>query len=72
MRTVNTFIVRLLVDPDDLNAVRGTLQAAAESESYSFTSGKELLNLFRRLLPHVSMNTEAVQPEDSLTKTDAQ
>ena len=72
VRTANTFIVRLLVDPDDLDAMRGTLQAAMESESTSFTSGKELLNLFQRLLPHMSMKAEAVESEDSLTNKDAQ
>ena len=43
-----------------------------ESESYSFTSGKDLLDLFQRLLPQMSMKTEADEPEDSLTKTDSQ
>jgi hypothetical protein len=72
MRKVNTFVVRLLVDPDDLQAMRGTLQAVMESESYSFTSGKDLLDLFQHLLPQMSMKAEAVEPEDSLARTDSQ
>ncbi|HNT24523.1 MAG TPA: hypothetical protein PKM21_09165 [Anaerolineales bacterium] len=50
MRTVQTFILRLLVDSDHPDAVRGALQAANEAgEPLPFRDASALLLLLKRL-----------------------
>lgn len=50
MRTVKTFILRLLVDTDQPQALRGMLNAVADGNLYSFTDEQSLL----RCLHHLS------------------
>ena len=47
MRTVQTFILRLLVDPDDPGALRGALEPVPEGASRPFVGGEQLLALLR-------------------------
>lgn len=49
MRTVQTFILRLLVDTDHPQALHGTVQAVADGEARPFASLEALLTLLRRM-----------------------
>lgn len=49
MRTVRTFILRLLVDPAEPQALRGALQPVPEGEARPFADEQALLALLRRL-----------------------
>ncbi len=47
MRTIQTFILRLFIDTDAPETLRGALQGIAESQAHSFTDEQALLNLLR-------------------------
>lgn len=49
MRTTQTFILHLLTDTDDPQALRGTLRLVASDEEATFTDGLSLLALLRRV-----------------------
>jgi len=49
VRTVRTFILRLLVDPAEPDALRGALQPVPEGEAQSFADEQGLLALLHRL-----------------------
>jgi len=49
MRTVQTFILRLLVDPDEPEALRGDLRAIPEGEAQPFPDEQALLALLRQI-----------------------
>jgi len=49
VRTVRTFILRLLVDPAEPDALRGALQPVPEGEAQPFADEQALLALLRRL-----------------------
>ncbi len=49
MRTVQTFMLRLLVDPDEPGEMRGALQCMPGSATLSFSGEENLLVLLRRL-----------------------
>jgi hypothetical protein len=49
MRTIRTFVLRLLVDTNEPQALRGTVRSVADDEERSFTDGPSLLVLLRRL-----------------------
>jgi hypothetical protein len=48
VRTILTMILRLLVDSEAPEAVRGTLQPFLADQRYPFASGQELLRLLDR------------------------
>ena len=51
MRTIHTFILRLLVDSVDPKALRGALQVASQNqEPQPFSSETALLDLLKRLV----------------------
>jgi hypothetical protein len=50
VRTVRTFILRLLVDPDEPEALRGALQPVPEGETQPFVGEQALLVLLRRMV----------------------
>jgi len=49
MHTIQTFILRLLVDTDEPQALRGTVRSVTDDEKHSFTDGPSLLALLRRM-----------------------
>ena len=60
MRTTLTFVLRLLVDPDDPQALRGTIRVVGGIEEYAFADGQTLLALLRQMTKRV---TDAGHPE---------
>lgn len=48
MHTIRTFILRLLVDPAEPEALRGALRALPEGKAEPFTGEQMLLALLRR------------------------
>ncbi len=48
MRVIQTIILRLLIDTDLPQSLRGVMQAVGESEQRSFTDEHSLLELLRR------------------------
>jgi len=50
VRTVRTFILRLLVDPSEPAALRGVLQPIPEGAAQSFTDARELLATLRNAI----------------------
>ncbi len=48
MRTVQTFILRLLVDPAEPEVLRGALQPLPEGEAKLFANESTLLEVLRR------------------------
>lgn len=50
MRTVRTFVLRLLVDPAEPGAIRGALQAMPEGGSQPFSDEQGLLALLRQMV----------------------
>lgn len=49
MRTIQIFILRLLVDPDTPRALRGSLEPVPEGEPRTFTNRRRLLALLDEL-----------------------
>jgi hypothetical protein len=47
MRTIQTYILRLLVDMEEPRALRGTIRAVARDEEEAFADGQALLDLLR-------------------------
>jgi hypothetical protein len=45
MRTIRTFILRLLVDIDEPQTLRGMLRSVVDNEEHSFTDEQSLLAL---------------------------
>jgi hypothetical protein len=52
MRTIQTYILRLLVDSDEPHTVRGVIQAVADDEEQAFADGQALLTWLRRMSGH--------------------
>jgi hypothetical protein len=50
MRTVQTFILRLLVDEDDPHALRGALRAISQAQEYPFADEQSFLNLLHHMI----------------------
>jgi hypothetical protein len=48
VRIVQTFILRLLIDPDEPEILRGAIQPVPEGEPQPFVGERELLTLLRR------------------------
>jgi hypothetical protein len=69
MRTIHTFILRLLVDSADPEALRGALQVASQNqEPQPFSSETALLDLLKRLVSLDGQlgSTKQNQEENSL------
>jgi len=49
LRVIRTFILRLLVDPDEPETLRGDLRPLPEGEAQPFPDEQALLALLRRL-----------------------
>jgi hypothetical protein len=49
MRTTQTFILRLFVDTEADQALRGALQAISDNEVHTFTDEQALLALLHRI-----------------------
>ncbi len=47
MRTIRTFIVRLLVDTDEPDALRGVVRCIASDSDHPFTDHRSLLEVLR-------------------------
>jgi hypothetical protein len=54
MRTIQTYILRLLVDSDEPHTVRGAIRAVADGEEQAFADGQALLALLCRLYGQAS------------------
>ncbi len=54
MRTIQTFVLRLLTNADDPQALRGMLQAVASGEEQPFTDGPALLALLQQMASKAS------------------
>jgi hypothetical protein len=50
VRTVQTFILRLLIDPAEPEALRGAVEPVPEGESRPFASDQALLALLRQMV----------------------
>ncbi len=49
MRTVQTFVLRLIVNADDPLTLRGVVRSVATGEEHRFSSHQELLQLLREI-----------------------
>jgi hypothetical protein len=49
MRTIRTYILRLLVDTDEPHTMRGVIHAVADDEEQTFADGQALLTWLRRM-----------------------
>jgi hypothetical protein len=54
MRTTLTFVLRLLVDTDDPQALRGALRAVGGAEEHTFADGQALLAQLRQMMGRVA------------------
>jgi hypothetical protein len=54
VRTIQTFILRLLTDPDEPETLRGALQPVPEGEAQPFVGERELLALLYRPVGHAA------------------
>ena len=49
MRQIQTYILRLFVDPDNPEVLRGALQPVPEGETQPFSSGQALLTVLHKI-----------------------
>ena len=63
MRTIQTFVLRLLVDEDEPNTLRGSLRSVATDEENAFADAQVLLRLLRQAiaLPAETRRAERAQ-----------
>ncbi len=63
MRTIQTFVLRLLVDEDEPNTLRGSLRSVATDEENVFSDAQVLLRLLRQAiaLPAETRRAERAQ-----------
>ena len=50
MRTTLTFVLRLLVDTNEPQQLRGTLHSIADNADHSFANAQVLLDLLRQII----------------------
>lgn len=62
MRTIQVFILRLLVDPKGPSALRGTLEPVPEGQPVPFTGQRRLLSLLSELSRLTSATEANLQP----------
>jgi hypothetical protein len=53
MRTMQTFVLRLLVDSNEPQTLRGVIRSVASGEEHAFTAEQDLLAYLRDLLDRV-------------------
>ncbi|RLC55926.1 MAG: hypothetical protein DRI80_16990 [Chloroflexota bacterium] len=73
MRVIQTLILRLLVDAEESQVLRGTVRRVADDEEHTFTNGRTLLTLLHRLsqareLGNVEQARESHSPEGETTR----
>ncbi len=66
MRTIQTFILRLLIDPDEPGTLRGALQLVPEGDSRPFVGERELLAVLHRLVTPIDDTTSAGKRTDEM------
>lgn len=66
LRTTQTFVLRLLVDTDELEALRGVLHAVASGEEAPFTDATALLALLRQMMSAAPQTTFYDQEENEI------
>ena len=49
MRKIQTFILRLLMDTEESQALRGAVRFVSNAEEHTFADGQSLLALLRRM-----------------------
>ncbi len=49
MRTIQTFVLRLFVDTDEPNTLRGSLRLISNEAEYAFVDARGLLDLLQQL-----------------------
>ena len=72
MRTTLTFVLRLLVDTDDLQALRGLIRTVGGAEEHTFADGQTLLALLRQMTGRVTGADRPERHDDSGTALTAQ
>jgi hypothetical protein len=65
MRTIQTYILRLLMDTEEPHALRGVIRAVANDEEHAFADEPALLYLLRRMSSHI----DQVSGEEDLGST---
>ena len=70
MRLTQSFLLRLLIDPDCPAILRGTLLVVADAQTYVFADEPELLDLLHRLAVRLAVD-QAVGNEDLANLEDA-
>lgn len=66
MRTIHTFVLRLLTDSADPQTLRGTIHAVASGEEQTFANGPALLALLAQLTAKVSGNIADIKNEPEM------
>jgi len=61
VRAIQTFVLRLLVDADEPETLRGSLRSVATNEENTFVDAQDLVSLLRRLV---------IPPTKALNKTE--
>jgi hypothetical protein len=51
MRTTRSFVLRLMFDPDEPQALRGTLRAVDDEAEQTFADERQLVQLLHELQP---------------------
>jgi hypothetical protein len=72
MRTTRTFILRLLADTDDPQALRGMLRTVGGAEEHTFADGQALLALLRQMIERVPDAGRSERYDDSGTASTEQ
>jgi hypothetical protein len=65
MRAMRTYILRLLVDTEELHTLRGVIRAVADDREQTFSDGQALLTLLRQMSSH----TDQAAGEEELEST---
>lgn len=66
MRTIHTFILRLLADSAEPQTLRGVIHAVASGEEQSFAGEAALLALLARMTPKASGHTVTIKNEPEI------
>jgi hypothetical protein len=62
MRATETFILRLFIDDEDPQALRGSIHCVAKNEGYTFTGEQTLLEILRSLAFQLPERLEDFEP----------
>jgi hypothetical protein len=61
MRTVQTLVLRLWVDTDEPQALRGAVRCVTEEQEHPFADEQALLSLLRQMAGRASVEVEPVE-----------